>query len=224
LSLLAGGKIDAGVKWPLSKRFLVESQTHAVFLWSYHIAPNELRGFEISIPKKLLQKRGGSYISTTALQVDQVAQRQSIKIITLKRHQTRSVQETSSRAPGFRLSAAAHTRRFGSVHYSVPDLVGRTRSTADRPAPAGRHVYSMRAQYRSKPRRGDLGVRAQAHVAPLGLGWTGRGHGVYKQAAPPELGAAGRQAHRDGPLARVTDRNRRARVRDNGQTHICAVT
>ena len=85
LALLAGGRIEPGAKFPASERFFTATETHAIFHWAYYIAPNEPRGFEISIPKELLRKKDGNYIVTKELEVEQVDQRQFCKIIVMKR-------------------------------------------------------------------------------------------------------------------------------------------
>ena len=85
LTLLAGGPIESGARLPASKRFVTEIGAYAVFGWAYYIAPNEPRGFEIAIPKELLQRKGGEYVVTAELQVNDLDEKQFNKIFVMKR-------------------------------------------------------------------------------------------------------------------------------------------
>jgi hypothetical protein len=85
LALLAGAKIKKGDAFSSASHFCHETQSHLIFVWSYYITPNELQGFEISIPKKLLEKKGRNYVAKANLQVDQITEHQQIKVIVLKR-------------------------------------------------------------------------------------------------------------------------------------------
>jgi hypothetical protein len=85
LRLIAGGTIERGAKFTTDKRFFAETETHAIFLWAYYISPNELRGFEVSIPKELLKKNGESYTTLVELQAAEISTHQEQKIIVLKR-------------------------------------------------------------------------------------------------------------------------------------------
>lgn len=96
LGLLSGRGIEAGAKLPAWEDFCTETETHIRFWRSYYITQDELRGFEISIPKALLRKRGGSYFVTAGLQVAEVTQHQSIKIIAMKRSPNPAVQRTGA--------------------------------------------------------------------------------------------------------------------------------
>lgn len=94
-SLIAGGEIPAGTPFPADKRFCQYTETHTIFLWSYYISPNELRGFEISIPLQHLRRNGEHYVSTVSLVVEEVTQKQMIKIIVMKEKRNKAMEATS---------------------------------------------------------------------------------------------------------------------------------
>jgi hypothetical protein len=83
INLRGGGSIPAGAEFPSDERFCTHTETYATFCWSWYIAPNELRGFEISIPRRLLLNDTAGYRTTAPLVVNETGQRQSIMVFVM---------------------------------------------------------------------------------------------------------------------------------------------
>lgn len=94
LDLIAGGELESATAFPADKRFCLTTETHKIFLWSYYISPNEMRGFEISIPSALIRRNGEHYVSTVPLVVDELTQKQTIKIIVMKEKPNQEIHGT----------------------------------------------------------------------------------------------------------------------------------
>ena len=84
LNLTAKNNLKKGIKFPVNKKNVVERDNHTIFILSYYISPNELRGFEISIPNKYLKKEKDHFITTTELSIDSQTAKSMIKIFGLK--------------------------------------------------------------------------------------------------------------------------------------------
>ena len=97
LTLAAGGKIERGTKFPVADRFAHRTETHIVFYWAYYISPNEVRGFEISVPKASLDRKDVNYVTRAELRVAEVTSRQGAKIFIMK--ESKSKRQTDHAKP-----------------------------------------------------------------------------------------------------------------------------
>ena len=83
LTLSAGRELKAGeLRFPIR---MVEKQGDFILIErAFYVSPNELRGFELFIPKTLLAERKGLVVSKVPLSVAQTVTRQGITSFTLQ--------------------------------------------------------------------------------------------------------------------------------------------
>jgi hypothetical protein len=66
-------------------RLAAQNDKGVIFSRSFYVSPNELRGFEIFIPKDCVTEKNGIFVSTVGLVVDREETRQGIRCLILKR-------------------------------------------------------------------------------------------------------------------------------------------
>ena len=67
---------------------------YVIFSWAYYVTPNNLRGFEISVPKQHLARKGRQYVASVDLTVDRAYFKQGQHIIVLKASPNHGVKRT----------------------------------------------------------------------------------------------------------------------------------
>ena len=74
----------------------------------YYLSPNELRGFEIFVPKDCVDEKDGILISSTALTVASEDSKQGFTLLTLQRKEpNQSLQRNASTGPVSSLESPA---------------------------------------------------------------------------------------------------------------------
>lgn len=68
-------------------RLATKNDNGVIFSRAFYISPNELRGFEIFIPKDCVTEKNGLFVSTAGLVVDREETRQGVRCLILKRAQ-----------------------------------------------------------------------------------------------------------------------------------------
>ncbi|MBS0631466.1 MAG: hypothetical protein JSS11_06100 [Verrucomicrobia bacterium] len=79
-----GGAPDSEVSFPVS-RAAVANKDYVIASLAYYVAPNELRGFEISFPRQALELKGRRYVLKERLVLAGEDFKQAIHLLTLKR-------------------------------------------------------------------------------------------------------------------------------------------
>jgi len=114
LTLTAGRELKPGeLSFPV--RVIEKSGDFILIERAYYVSPNEMRGFELFIPKRFVSEKNGLVVTTTALSVAQRITGQGITSFTLQKATanktvqrtgaSRSVQETPA------MSSTAGSRR-----------------------------------------------------------------------------------------------------------------
>jgi hypothetical protein len=114
LTLAAGRALGAGeLRFPAA---MIEKDGGFVIIErAYYVSPNELRGFELFVPRELLAEKGGVLVSTAPLSVSQSVTRQGITSFTLQKKEANPQGGPNRKQPSGsetnRTSAAAASRR-----------------------------------------------------------------------------------------------------------------
>jgi hypothetical protein len=66
-------------------RLVQKSGNFVLIERAYYVSPNELRGFELFVPKECLSEKDGLFVSTAALSVAESLTRQGITSFTLRK-------------------------------------------------------------------------------------------------------------------------------------------
>ena len=98
VALAAGRVLEPGeLRFPAS---LVERDRGFVLIErAYYVSPNELRGFELLVPKKFVSEKDGVVVSTAALSVAQKVTRQGITSFTLQKKEANQQGGANGRQP-----------------------------------------------------------------------------------------------------------------------------
>ncbi len=72
-------------------RLTTQNEDGVVFCRAFYISPNELRGFELFIPKDCVTQKNGLFVATVGLVVDREDTRQGMRRLILKRAQQPAV-------------------------------------------------------------------------------------------------------------------------------------
>jgi len=84
LSLVAKREVKKEeIRFPA--RLAIRNDSGVILSRAFYISPNELRGFELFIPKDCVSEKDGILISTTALAVEREETKQGIRCLVLKR-------------------------------------------------------------------------------------------------------------------------------------------
>lgn len=73
------------LRFPAS--FAVRLPNYVVLSRGFYVSPNELRGFDISVPKNCLVEKDGLFSLTTPVVIDKEDRRQGITVLVLKKKQ-----------------------------------------------------------------------------------------------------------------------------------------
>ena len=114
LALAAGQVLKPGeLRFPA--RLLEKDGGFIIIERAYYVSLNELRGFELFVPREFVAEQGGFVVSTAPLSVAQKATRQGITSLTLQRKEANQQGRANGRQPFSsetnRTSAAAASRR-----------------------------------------------------------------------------------------------------------------
>ncbi len=84
LSILANKEIQTG-RLAIHESQIQERNGYLFSGWAFYLTPNELTGFDFTIPKDLMKKEGEFWINTTTLSIESKETKQGLETLILKR-------------------------------------------------------------------------------------------------------------------------------------------